>query len=140
LVVWESDLLSRPDSSERATINGRKPWRCLWNLTEGRNKMTPKELGMKPREISRLPKKSVSKELDPKQGDLGLWVEKQAEPDGIGMGVLRDGTAFLTGRGLARLVGLENLHIRTISLEWNDDPPKPRIERIKEILSKRGIT
>jgi len=56
------------------------------------------------------------------------------------MGVLRDGTAFLTGRGLARLVGIENLHIRTISQDWNDDPPKPRIAAIKSILEKRGIS
>lgn len=81
-----------------------------------------------------------SKELDPKQGVLDLRVERQAEPDGVGMGVLSDGTAFLTGRGLARLVGIENLHIRTISQEWDDDPPKPRIAAIKAILAKRGIT
>ncbi|APX91102.1 hypothetical protein BV394_10255 [Brevirhabdus pacifica] len=80
------------------------------------------------------------KELDPRQGSLDLQIERQAEIEGIGMGVLRDGTAFLTGRGLARLVGIENLHIRTISQEWNEDPPKPRVAAIKSILEKRGIS
>ncbi|MGQ0456528.1 MAG: hypothetical protein ACT4OU_05645 [Hyphomicrobium sp.] len=99
----------------------------------------PKELDMQSREINKLPANRPRQELDPKQGSLDLRVEKHAEVDGIGMGVLADGTAFLTGRGLARLVDIENLHIRTISQEWNDDPPKPRIAGIKEILSKRGL-
>lgn len=95
------------------------------------------ELGHKSNKISKLPRRSTPKELDPAQGTLALAVEVQAEVDGVGMGVLRDGTAFLTGRGLARLVGIENLHIRTIGQEWND--PKPRTEEIKRILAKRGI-
>jgi len=81
----------------------------------------------------------AGKELDHRQGKLDLRVDRQAEIDGVGMGVLKDGTAFLTGRGLARLVGLENLHIRTISQQWNEDPPKPRIARIKELLESRGV-
>lgn len=99
-----------------------------------------KELGMKSSDIKKLPKNLGRKELDPNQGVLDLQVDRQAEIEGVGMGVLRDGTAFLTGRGLARLVGIENLHIRTISQDWNDDPPKPRIAAIKSILEKRGIS
>lgn len=101
-------------------------------------KTDPKELGPKPSKINNLPQIMPSKELGPAQGNLDLGVEIQREIDGIGMGVLKDGTAFLTGRGLARLVGLENLHIRTIGREWND--PKPRTEEIKRLLAKRGIT
>ena len=37
-----------------------------------------------------------------KQVEMDLQVEKQVERDGIDMGVLSDGTAFLSGRGLAR--------------------------------------
>lgn len=98
-----------------------------------------RELGMKSIEISKLPKNLAPKELDPRQGTLNLLVERQAEIDGVGMGVLKDGTAFLTGRGLSRLIGIENLHIRTISQEWNEHPSKPRIAAIKRILEKRGI-
>jgi hypothetical protein len=99
----------------------------------------PKELGMEPRKIRYLPSKTAQKELGP-QGELNLKIDRQAEPDGIGMGVLTDGTAFLTGRGLARLVGIENLHIRTISQEWDEDPAKPRIAAIQALLLKRGMT
>jgi hypothetical protein len=67
-----------------------------------------------------------------------LGIEIQAEIDGIGMGVLKNGIVFLTGRCLARLVDIENLHIRTIGIEWNEPDPKPRIEAIKKILTKRG--
>lgn len=100
----------------------------------------PKELSMKSNEIKYLPQKAGQKELSEAQGKLDLQIERQAEIEGIGMGVLRDGTAFLTGRGLARLVGIENLHIRTISQDWNEKPQKPRIAAIKSILQKRGIT
>jgi hypothetical protein len=82
----------------------------------------------------------TSKELTPAQGSLDLGIEAQAEIDGIGMGVLKNGTAYLTGRGLARLVDMENLHIRTIGMEWSEPSSPPRTERIKEILAKRGIT
>jgi hypothetical protein len=36
------------------------------------------------------------------QDEMDLRIEKQVERDGIDMGVLSDGTAFLSGRGLAR--------------------------------------
>lgn len=98
------------------------------------------ELDMETREIKALPAKTGKKELDPRQGVLDLKVERQRDVGGIGMGVLSDGTPFLTGRGLARLVDIENLHIRTISQDWNETPLKPRIKGIKDILKKRGIT
>lgn len=101
--------------------------------------MSKKELAPKPLQIKKLPAKQGSKELTPDQPSLDLGVEREIEVDGIGMGVLSDGTPYLTGRGLARLVGMENLHIRTIGIEWNETPPKPRIEGIKKILSSRGV-
>jgi len=103
-------------------------------------KTKPEELGPKPNNIKQVVARMPSQQLDPAQGRLGLTIDRAAEIDGIGMGVMRDGTAFLTGRGLARLVGIENLHIRTIGQEWNDPNPKPRTEEIKRLLAKRGIT
>jgi hypothetical protein len=97
------------------------------------DELTPKQF-----EISKLPAKKAPDELTSAQLPLPLGVEKQVEIDGVGMGVLSDGTPFLTQRGLARLVDMENLHIRTISIEWNSNPPKPRIEAIKRILWGRG--
>lgn len=95
---------------------------------------------MEPKYIKTLPQKIGSKEIDPKQGTLNLWIEKQTEIHGIGMGVLSDGTPFLTQRGLARLCGVQNAHIGTISSEWNESPQKPRISRIKDLLQSRGVT
>jgi hypothetical protein len=56
------------------------------------------------------------------------------------MGVLSDGTPFLTQRGLARLCGIQNAHIGTIGTEWDEEIQKPRISTIKRLLSARGQT
>ena len=60
---------------------------------------------MKSNEIKVLPSNSAKKELDPRQGILDLQIDKQAEIEGIGMVVLRDGTPYLNQRGLAALCG-----------------------------------
>ena len=69
---------------------------------------------------------------------LNIEISKEIEIGGIGMGVLSDGTAFLTGRGLARLCGISNSHIVNIGKNWNAKREKPRTTRLKEILSDRG--
>lgn len=75
----------------------------------------------------------------PKQLSIDLRVEKQVKRDGIDMGVLSDGTAFLSGRGLARLCGVSSSATSEISADWNAIPTKPRIHKIKEILNARGV-
>lgn len=89
--------------------------------------------------VQKLPPKPQA-EVNPDQGILDLRVDRQGELDGIGMGVLNDGTPFLSQRGLARLCGVQNAHIGTISREWNEQPTKPRIQAIKAILESRGLT
>ena len=98
----------------------------------------PKEISTKANKISVLAPKSGSKEISPSQGVLSLEVEKDF--DGIGMGVLSDGTPYLNQRGLAALCGVENAHIGTISAQWNDADEKPRIRAIKGILAKGGYS
>lgn len=78
------------------------------------------------------------KEISPDQGNLNLQVEKETEVQGIGMGVLRDGTPFLNQRGLAALCGVKNAHIGTLDKDWNEENQKPRITTIKDLLAKRG--
>lgn len=39
-------------------------------------------------------------------GQQSLFIEKEKEIDGVGMGVLSDGAAFLTGRGLHSFIGI----------------------------------
>ncbi len=73
-----------------------------------------------------------------KQGVLSLEIAKETEIDGVGMGVLSDGTPFLSGRGLARLCGISNSVIVDIGTEWNEDPPRPRIAAIKSLIASQG--
>jgi hypothetical protein len=75
----------------------------------------------------------------PEQGELDLQIEKQIEIDGIGMGVLSDGTPFLTGRGLARLSGVDSSRISEMSAEWNKAPQSQMTATIKDLLRSRGI-
>jgi hypothetical protein len=89
-------------------------------------------------EIKHLPSKSTSKEITTSQGSFNLGIEKDTEINGIGMGVLSDGTPYLNQRGLAALCGVQNAHIGTISSQWSDPDQKPRIKRIKDILNKMG--
>lgn len=87
------------------------------------------------KKINILAPKSGSKEITPK---LDLGIEADAEINGIGMGVLSDGTPYLNQRGLAALCGVQNAHIGTISSQWGETQEKPRITAIKAILGKIG--
>lgn len=78
--------------------------------------------------------------IAPKQGVLDLQIDKQIEIDGIGMGVLSDGTAFLTGRGLARLCGVSNPRIVEMGQDWEREPLPPMIAGIKKLLNERGLS
>jgi hypothetical protein len=89
--------------------------------------------------ISVLAPKSGSKGITPSQGSLNLGIEKDTDVNGIGMGVLSDGTPYLNQRGLAALCGVQNAHIGTISSQWNEAEQKPRIKSIKEVLGKAGV-
>lgn len=97
-----------------------------------------KEITPKSQSIKHLPAKIGGKEITP-QDAFDFVIDCQTESHGIGMGVLRDGTPFLNQRGLARLCGVENAHIGTISAQWNEFPEKPRITKIKELLASRGF-
>ena len=91
------------------------------------------------RKIKVLAPKSSRKKITLQQPEFDLGIEAERDIDGIGMGVLSDGTPYLNQRGLAELCGIQNAHIGTISSQWNDIPPKPRVKRIKEILSELGV-
>lgn len=86
--------------------------------------------------VFRLPA-SIQPDSD-QQASLALGDLDGAKVDPFGMGVLSDGTPFLTQRGLATLCGVENAHIGTISSQWHDSIAKPRINKIRDILSRNG--
>lgn len=75
---------------------------------------------------------------NPNQGELDLKIQKQIEKDGIGMGVLSDGTAFLNGRGLARLCGVDSSRISEMGNDWSA-VSLPMTAKVKEILGTRGV-
>ena len=75
---------------------------------------------------------------DSTQGALALDEVDGSRMHPFGMGVLSDGTPFLTQRGLSVLCGVENAHIGTISFQWNEEFPKPRINKIRDILARNG--
>ena len=79
----------------------------------------------------------AGKKTDEAQGLLPFAPLQVDRDVPAGMGVLSDGTPFLTQRGLADLCGVENAHIGTISRDWNLD--QPRIATIKRLLSENGI-
>jgi hypothetical protein len=97
-----------------------------------------KSINRNPKSINVLAPKSGSKEINAIQPSFDLGIERDTDVDGIGMGVLSDGTPYLNQRGLAALCGVENAHIGTISSQWNDEEQKPRIQSIKGILQKIG--
>lgn len=86
--------------------------------------------------VSKMPLRQV--EIDPSQGELDITVERQIDEDGIGMGVLSDGTPFLNQRGLARLCGVKNKYIGLISSGWNDPQPSRAVQQVRSLLAEQG--
>lgn len=65
------------------------------------------------------------------QLSLDLQIETEREIDGVGMGVLSNGAAFLTLRGLARMCGIDHSMVIRITGEWVETPLKPRAAKIR---------
>jgi hypothetical protein len=76
---------------------------------------------------------------DPAQLALNLEVAVEKEIDGIVMGVLMDGTPYLTLRGLARLCGVDHAAIVRITADWTLNPLKPREQKIRELVRIQGV-
>ena len=73
------------------------------------------------------------------QMELNLYPVKELEEDGfIQMGVLSDGTPYLTLRGLARLCGVDHTALLRLANGWNEEQLKPRGVKIKELLAAQG--
>ena len=73
--------------------------------------------------------------LTPLQFDLAI---AHADVDGIAMGVLGDGTPYLTSSGLARAAGQSSSAIRRITEEWSVGCNQPGWPRITELASDYG--
>jgi hypothetical protein len=82
--------------------------------------------------------KLVAKSTTQKQYDLDLRIEVEREIDGIGMGVLSDGSPFLNIRGLASMCGVDSSMITRITGDWISVPLKPREQKIRELVRAQG--
>lgn len=63
---------------------------------------------------------------------------KEVEIDGIEMGVLNDGTAYLSQRGLAKMCGVDRKVISALTDNWAEEQNKPRGKTIAEHLRAVG--
>ena len=78
------------------------------------------------------------KSTTPKQYTLDLKIEVEREIDGVGMGVLSDGSPFLNIRGLANMCGVDSSMITRITADWIAAPLKPREQKIRELVRAQG--
>lgn len=84
--------------------------------------------------MANLPSQSIT----PLQLDLNLEIAVEREIDGIGMGVLSDGSPFLNIRGLANMCGVDSSMITRITSDWIATPLKPREQKIRELVRAQG--
>lgn len=73
------------------------------------------------------------------QQEMSLFPVKEVEVNGVQMGVLNDGTPFLSLRGLSRLCGVDHTTLLPLTTNWSIEKNKPRGRRIAELLSENGF-
>lgn len=71
------------------------------------------------------------------QGNL-FHVDRQAELNGIEMGVLESGVPYLSGRGLASMCGLDHTSLLEMANNWEAEKHKPRGRQISQLLDASG--
>lgn len=74
----------------------------------------------------------------PGQMALNLEIVAEREVDDIGMGVLSDGSTYLNVRGLAKMCGVDHSVLIRVTAEWQEEPQRPRIKKIREIVRDQG--
>lgn len=84
--------------------------------------------------------KTGNLQQDSTQLSLQLKTVRYLEVDGIPMGVLDDGTPYLTSRGLAKLCGVAPSAIITFGANWDEEQNKPRGKKIASLLYEQGFS
>ncbi|WP_257230238.1 hypothetical protein [Acinetobacter sp. YH01013] len=72
--------------------------------------------------------------LSVQQRSLGLFSIAETSNNDLPMGVLSDGTPYLTVRGLAKVCGVEHTSILRLIQKWSEEKDKPRGVKIAELL------
>lgn len=71
---------------------------------------------------------------------LEIFPVREVEIDGIQMGVLNDGTPYLTARGLALMCGIDNSVLIRMANNWEEERFKPRGKKISALLATQGYS
>ena len=100
------------------------------------NENTPQAAGVKMLDINMLNTEIAKMAAG---SERGLFhVEKQIEYDGIVMGVLENGTPYLSETGLARMCGIARSVLYLLAANWQTEKTKPRGMLIDEKLREAG--
>lgn len=81
---------------------------------------------------------SGGKSLIPSQSKLDFFSVKEVEVNGIQMGVLNDGTPYLSLRALSRLCGVDHKTLHPLTTNWEEERLKKRGAKIDDILKEEG--
>lgn len=94
-------------------------------------------MGTAPKDIKNQPVTALYAPTE-QQPQQRLFPVTEVEVDGIQMGVLSDGTPYLTMRGLARMCGIDNSVLVRLANNWADEKSKPRGKKLQELLAGQG--
>lgn len=116
-----------------------EPSSCA-NLSYGTGKSASSRVEHHLNHLERLDNMTENKSLvtTPEQLRFDLQIAVEREVDGVGMGVLSDGTPFLNIRGLARMCGIDHSLIVRITGDWLETPLKAREAKIRELVKSQG--
>ncbi|MBL8510525.1 MAG: hypothetical protein JNM52_02665 [Betaproteobacteria bacterium] len=89
--------------------------------------------------INRLYSEKANLPPGPYQHEL-FHIDTQVEFEDVEMGVLENGTPYLSGRGLSRLCGIDHKTLHEISFNWSEQRLKPRGRAIEKLLESSGYS
>jgi len=69
---------------------------------------------------------------------MQLFPVVEVVSDDIPMGVLNDGTPYLTLYGLAKLCGIDDTPLRVFTSNWETEKHKPRGQKVASYLAEKG--
>lgn len=72
------------------------------------------------------------------QQEFGLFPIAELEVNGLPMGVLSDGTPYLTMRGLSRVCGIDASTLAKLATNWDEERTKPRGIRLLSLMHDQG--
>lgn len=81
----------------------------------------------------------TSFDRDQSRNQMQLFPVVEVVSDDIPMGVLNDGTPYLTLYGLAKLCGIDDTPLRVFTSNWETEKNKPRGQKVASYLAEKGL-